>query len=348
MARPSPSKSSLGRGQRAAALAVHELAQVREQTAQARSALVLMQHDVMMARAELASSKAPLLVEVNEQLVMAVLRTQVEAENTERRLVAERVTDQLRHESQRLEAENRQLTDATRLKSEFLSMMSHELRTPLNAIIGFSDLLVLGRVATMPAKCQEFGRHIAASGRHLLQLINDVLDLSKIEAGKFEFRPMQVNLPVLVDGIVAILEPMASNSGLRMHAEVDPGLTDLVLDPMRLKQVLYNFISNAIKFTPSGGQVTVRALPEGLDCFRIEVEDTGIGVAAEDQPGLFVMFHQLDSSIGRKYEGTGLGLALTRKLVEMQGGSVGMRSTLGVGSVFYMVLKRHVGAVNAP
>lgn len=347
MARPNLSKSILSRDQRASAMAVRELMRVREQTARARSALVMLQHDVMMARAELESSEAPLLVEVNEQLVIAVLRTKMEAEDTERRLVAEKVTDELRHESQRLESENRQLTDATRLKSEFLSMMSHELRTPLNAIIGFSDLLVLGTVATTPDKCREFGGHIASSGRHLLQLVNDVLDLSKIEAGKFEFRPTQVKLPVLVDGVMNILKPLASNNGLLLHAEVDPELTDLVIDPMRLKQVLYNFISNAIKFTPPGGHVTVRATTEGLDCFRIEVEDTGIGVAAEDQPGLFAMFHQLDSSLSRKHEGTGLGLALTRKLVEMQGGSVGMLSTLGVGSVFYLVLKRNTGGANA-
>jgi PAS domain S-box-containing protein len=239
-----------------------------------------------------------------------------------------------------LEAENRQILEANRLKSQFLANMSHELRTPLNAIIGFADLLHSGAVPAESSKHGTFVGHIATSGRHLLQLINDVLDLSKVESGKFEFFPERVNLSQLVTEVRDILQTAIARKHLVFTIDIDPTLGDLVLDPARLKQVLYNYLSNAIKFTPEGGRVTVRARAEGPAHFRLEVEDTGVGIAEADLPRLFVEFQQLDGSYSKQHQGTGLGLALTRRLVQAQGGSVGVRSTRGQGSVFHLVLGR--------
>ena len=255
-----------------------------------------------------------------------------------------RLAEQDRLTAGRLEAENLRIQEASRLKSQFLANMSHELRTPLNAIIGFADLLHSGVVRPESPKYHEFLGHIGTSGRHLLQLINDVLDLSKVESGKFEFFPEPVELPLLIKEVGDILHTSVLRKRLQVSTQVDPGLTDLVIDPARLKQVLYNYLSNAIKFSPEGGRVAVRALAEGPQRFRIEVEDNGIGIAAADLPRLFVEFQQLDAGMRKQHQGTGLGLALTRRLVQAQGGSVGVRSTLGQGSVFHLVLDR----VSAP
>ena len=255
-------------------------------------------------------------------------------------VTTQKLAELARLTAQRLEAENRQIQAASRLKSQFLANMSHELRTPLNAVIGFADLLHSGAVPPESPKHHEFLGHIGTSGRHLLQLINDVLDLSKVESGKFEFFPEPVRLPSIVKEVRDILHTALLRKRIVLLTELDPTLTDLVLDPARLKQMLYNYLSNAIKFTPEGGQVIVRARAEGSRHFRIEVEDTGIGIAAADIPRLFVEFQQLDGSYTKQYAGTGLGLSLTRQLVQAQGGSVGVRSTPGVGSVFHLVLRR--------
>jgi len=252
----------------------------------------------------------------------------------------QRLAEQARITAQRLEVENRQIQEANRLKSQFLANMSHELRTPLNAIIGFADLLHSGTVKPESPKHQQFLGHISTSGRHLLQLINDVLDLSKVESGKFEFFPEPVHLPLLIKEAGDILLTAMQHKRIEFTAEVDPALEGLVLDPARFKQVLYNYLSNAIKFTPEGGRVSVRALAEGPDHFRLEVEDSGIGIAEADLPRLFSEFRQLDSGYSKRHQGTGLGLSLTSRLVQAQGGSVGVRSVLGTGSVFHLVLAR--------
>ena len=239
-----------------------------------------------------------------------------------------------------LELENHQMLEASRLKNQFISNMSHELRTPLNAIIGFSDLLVMGLVPQGSPKHKEYLGHIGGSARHLLHLINDVLDMSKVESGKFEFFPEPVDLQQLVSELGDVLHTSLQRKSIQFEVKIDEALSGLVIDPARLKQVLYNYLSNAIKFTPSGGHVTVSAHAEGPDQFRLEVEDTGIGIAPDDLPRLFVDFQQLDAGYSKLHQGTGLGLALTRRLVEAQGGSVGARSTLGVGSVFHVVLDR--------
>jgi CheY-like chemotaxis protein/anti-sigma regulatory factor (Ser/Thr protein kinase) len=226
------------------------------------------------------------------------------------------------------------------LKSEFLANMSHELRTPLNAIIGFAQLMHDGKVGAVSAQHQEYLGDILGSARHLLQLINDVLDLSKVEAGKMEFSPESVNLNKLINEVRQVLQALSASKRLTVEVEISAAVEQLVIDPAKLKQVLYNYLSNAIKFTPEGGRITVRALAEGEDRFRMEVEDTGIGIAAQEIGKLFVEFQQLESGTAKTHQGTGLGLALTKKIVEAQEGRVGVESTPGRGSVFSVVLPR--------
>jgi signal transduction histidine kinase len=231
-----------------------------------------------------------------------------------------------------------QIEEASRLKSEFLASMSHELRTPLNAIIGFAELLYDGQVDPASPTHKEFLGDILCSGRHLLRLINDILDLAKVEAGKLEFRPEPVDVPRLVGEVVAILGPTAAEKQVRIETQVDPSVSSLTLDPARLKQVAYNYLSNALKFTPAGGRIVLRIKPDGLDRFRLEVEDTGIGIASTDLGRLFVEFEQLEAGAAERHQGTGLGLALVRRLVEAQGGSVGVTSMVGKGSTFHACL----------
>ncbi|MBC7942752.1 MAG: PAS domain S-box protein, partial [Chitinophagaceae bacterium] len=254
-----------------------------------------------------------------------------------------RQAEETRLTAQRLEAENLQYQAASRMKSQFLANMSHELRTPLNAIIGFADLLHAGAVPITSPKHHTFLGHIATSGRHLLQLINDVLDLSKVEAGKLEFSPEPVNLTRLVGDVGAVLHTGLQRKHLSLQIDVEPGLDGLVLDPARLKQALFNYLSNAIKFTPEGGRIEVRAHGQGPTAFRIEVHDSGIGIAPADLSRLFVEFQQLDAGYSKLHQGTGLGLALTRRMVQAQGGSVGVISAPGAGSVFHLVLPRQHG-----
>jgi PAS domain S-box-containing protein len=239
-----------------------------------------------------------------------------------------------------LEAENRRIEEANRLKSEFLANMSHELRTPLNSIIGFAELLHDEQVGPIQPKQKEFLQEILTGGVHLLRLINDVLDLAKVEAGKMDFRPEPVDLSALIYSVVQSLAASAAGKHLTCEVLVDPSLLGVSLDPGRFTQLLNNYVSNALKFTPDGGSVLVRASAEGTQQFRLEVEDTGPGVAPEDVPRLFVPFQQLDSSAAKRHAGTGLGLALTKRLAEAQGGTVGMRPAPGGGSIFFAVLPR--------
>jgi len=257
------------------------------------------------------------------------------------------ITDRRRLEEVR-EEQNRRLQEASRLKSEFLANMSHELRTPLNGIIGFAELMHDGKVGPVSAEHKEYLGDILTSGRHLLQLINDVLDLSKVESGKMDFRPDTVELPTLIGEVRDILRTLAAQKRIQVRLEVDRRMRPVVSDAAKLKQVLYNYLSNALKFTPDEGRVTIRAMPEGDQEFRIEVDDTGIGIAAADSDKLFVEFQQLDASAAKKYPGTGLGLALIKRMVEAQGGRVGVNSTPGVGSVFFAVLPRTPRALGKP
>jgi signal transduction histidine kinase len=235
---------------------------------------------------------------------------------------------------------------ANRHKSEFLANMSHELRTPLNGIIGFTQLIHDGKVGPVAPEHKEYLGDVLTSARHLLQLINDVLDLAKVESGRVEFRPEPVDAGAVMHEVRDVVRALADRKRIRLETSLDAALGPLLLDPAKLKQVLYNYVSNAIKFTPEGGQVSVRAVADGADAVRFEVEDTGVGIRAEDLGRLFVDFEQIDLSLPQRHQGTGLGLALTKRLVEAQGGRVGARSTFGQGSVFFAVLPR--AATGAP
>ncbi|HEY5946377.1 MAG TPA: response regulator [Kofleriaceae bacterium] len=256
--------------------------------------------------------------------------------------------EEIRRRAIELELQNRRIQEANRLKSEFLANMSHELRTPLNAIIGFAELLHDGQVDPGSPQHKEFLGDILTSGRHLLQLINDVLDLAKVEAGKLDFRPETFEVGKVLGEVVAITRTTSADKKITIQTEIDPQLGPVTLDPNRFKQVAYNYVSNALKFTPDGGRVTIRASGEGSEMFRLEVEDTGVGIEAVDLGRLFVEFQQLDGGASKRHQGTGLGLALTRRLVEAQGGTVGVRSTPGKGSVFHATLPRVTHALEAP
>ncbi|HLK35450.1 MAG TPA: PAS domain S-box protein [Polyangiaceae bacterium] len=255
---------------------------------------------------------------------------------------------EVRRKSQELEEENRRMQEANRLKSEFLANMSHELRTPLNAIIGFAELMFKGKVGPVSDDHKEYLGDILNSSRHLLQLINDVLDLAKVESGKMEFRPESLDLGKVVGEVRDILRGLASTKRIRVETHIDPKVGGAMLDAAKLKQVLYNYLSNALKFTPEGGRVTVRVMAEPPACFRIEVEDTGIGIRSEDMHRLFVEFQQLDAGTAKKFAGTGLGLALTKRIVEAQSGQIAVRSEPGKGSVFSAVLPMSTPGFAAP
>jgi PAS domain S-box-containing protein len=260
-------------------------------------------------------------------------------------ITEQRLAEEARLTALRLAAENSEIQQASRLKSLFLANMSHELRTPLNAIIGFSDLLHSGAVPAGSAKNREFLGHISTSGRQLLQLINDILDLSKVEAGKVEFKAQPLSLPALMQEVREMFMADLQRKSVALVVDLDPVLNESIkTDPGRLRQALCNYVSNAIKFTRPGGHVTIRAREEGPAHFRIEVEDDGIGIAEADIPKLFSEFQQLDAGLDKQHQGTGLGLALTRRLIEAQGGRVGVRSELGRGSVFYLVMSKVHGS----
>lgn len=237
-----------------------------------------------------------------------------------------------------MEEQNRRMQESNRLKSEFLANMSHELRTPLNAIIGFTKLMYNGKIGPLLPDQKEYLGDILTSSSHLLQLINDVLDLAKIESGKMAFHIESVELARVANEVRDILRGLAAERRVRLTLEVDPALPRVQVDPRMLKQVLYNYLSNALKFTDEGGQVVLRITLEGNGYFRVDVRDTGIGIRPEQLARLFVEFQQLDEGASKRYPGTGLGLALTRRIVEAQGGRVEVQSTPGIGSTFSAIL----------
>lgn len=257
-----------------------------------------------------------------------------------------KLEEQLRSQNLKLEERSRKIEEASRMKNEFLANMSHELRSPLNGILGFTELLYDGKLGKLPARPTEFLGRIHASASHLLQLINGVLDLSKIESGHLEFKPERILISPIVQEVTGILGSLAAEKRIRVETEVDPAADEVTIDASRLRQVLYNYLSNALKFTGEGGVVTVRVKPESASEFRLEVSDTGIGVAEKDLSRLFIEFQQLDASTAKRYQGTGLGLALTKRVVEGQRGRVGVSSVQGKGSTFFAVLPRCPAVAN--
>ena len=287
-----------------------------------------------------------LLEEIAAELSFALKNIELEArreraeeeirrlnEDLERRV--EERTGELAVANQQLEARNREVEQANRMKGAFLARMSHELRTPLNAIVGFSDLLAEESAGPLAEKQKRFVGHVQAGARHLLQVINDILDLSKIDAGRIEIVHEDFFAADALAEVLSVIHPLAEMKRIRIAAGVAPGL-EIFADRTRFKQILYNLLSNAVKFTPEGGEVKVdSSWEEGAICFA--VSDTGVGIAPEEHDAIFDEFHQVSGGAGRK-EGTGLGLAITRRLVELHGGRIRVESRPGKGSRFVFSL----------
>jgi signal transduction histidine kinase len=242
---------------------------------------------------------------------------------------------------------NRQLEQSNRYKSEFLANMSHELRTPLNAILGFSEILLDVTMNLTTGERTEFLRNIHSSGQHLLGLINDILDLAKIEAGKMELHPEAMGVSEALQEVTSILDPMARQQGLQLAVVGAAEAGVIKADRSKFKQILYNLLSNAVKFTPPPGQITV-TIKDAADQLMVSVKDTGIGMKPEDLPKLFREFEQIDGSYTRRYQGTGLGLALCRRFVQMHGGRIWAESKYGKGSTFTFTIPREPRPVVEP
>jgi signal transduction histidine kinase/CheY-like chemotaxis protein len=255
-----------------------------------------------------------------------------------RQLEAEesRKVEELTRLTQELSEANRRIKEADRLKSQFLATMSHELRTPMNSIIGFSEILAERLGDQIDPKHLGFLRHIHTSGQHLLGIINDILDLSKIEAGKMEIYPEFFSAGPVIEGVCSVMRGMAKTN-TKIVVDVEPDLPQIETDLAKFKQVLFNLLSNAVKFSPEGAPIRVTAqLRDGA--LTVSVRDEGIGIDPAHHALIFEEFRQVDSSARREFGGTGLGLALVRKFVELQGGSVAVDSALGAGSTFSFTL----------
>ncbi|MBI2212219.1 MAG: response regulator, partial [Acidobacteria bacterium] len=255
-----------------------------------------------------------------------------------------RLTEELNVKSRELVEANRRIREADRLKSQFLANMSHELRTPMNAIIGFSEILAERLGGHVEPKYENFIRHILASGQHLLGIINDVLDLSKVEAGKMEVFPEQFALAAAADGVCNVMRAQAGKNEIAIVLDAPAGLPPIETDLAKFKQVLYNLISNAVKFSPSNSTVTVRirldetTSPDEAEYVHIAIIDRGIGIAPEHHEAVFQEFRQLDSGSRKEFAGTGLGLALVKRFCELLGGSIAIESEIGRGAKFTLTL----------
>ncbi|MCE7958527.1 MAG: response regulator, partial [Acidobacteria bacterium ACB2] len=263
-----------------------------------------------------------------------------------------RLTGALDQATRELQDANLRLLEADRLKSQFLANMSHELRTPLNSIIGFSEILLTRLGEQLGAKPLKFLQNINTSGQHLLGIINDILDLSKIEAGKMEVHPEPIAVGAVVEGVVHVMRGTAAKQEVEFALELPEDLPQLETDAVRFKQILYNLLSNAVKFSPPGSTVTVRGShvpaansPIGQEAIQLQVTDQGPGIHPSDHELIFQEFRQADGGTTRKHQGTGLGLALVRKFAELQGGAVTVDSTPGKGATFTVLLPRRFQGV---
>ncbi len=245
----------------------------------------------------------------------------------------EQVNLDLQEREHEVRLTNQQLETANRLKSQFLATMSHELRTPLNSIIGFSELLEDETYGVLNTKQTKYVGNIIISSKHLLQLINDILDLAKVESGTIEVHPEPLVLREAMQSVKNVVEPLAIKKDIEVSIHAGEDAQSISADPARFKQILYNLLSNAIKFTPAGGRVMIESTRNG-GFVEISVSDTGIGIGQGDHERIFSEFLQVEGSYARKYEGTGLGLALTKKLVELHGGRIWVQSVPGQGSKF--------------
>ncbi|MCL4475618.1 MAG: ATP-binding protein [Nitrospirae bacterium] len=235
-------------------------------------------------------------------------------------------------EQRRSEAES-----ANRAKSDFLANMSHELRTPLNAIIGFSEIMADGMAGPLTEQQKEYLNDVIDSGQHLLNLINDILDLSKVEAGKMELEPSEFNLRELIERSLVMFKEKAMKHNIKIKTDVEKEIESIVADERKIKQVIFNLLSNAMKFTPDGGNVGIN-ITKADNEIRITVWDTGVGISKEDMPKLFQPFQQLETVLSKKYPGTGLGLNLCKRFVELHGGKIWGESEVGKGSEFIFTI----------
>jgi len=249
---------------------------------------------------------------------------------------------ELKHTEEDLRQSRDKEQRANRAKSEFLSRTSHELRTPLNIIMGFAEFLIEGKLNPLDPKHKEYLQDIYSSGKHLLRLIDDVLDLARVEAGKMGLRLEKFSARAAIESVSTGVKAVAQKRKIHVDVAISPEIKEVTLDQQKLKQILHNLLSNAIKFTESGGVVRIRVQPQDAHHFKLVIKDTGIGIKSEDLPRLFQDFEQLDSGSSRRYEGSGLGLALTKRLVELQGGTISVESQYGVGTTFLVVLPKEI------
>jgi PAS domain S-box-containing protein len=272
--------------------------------------------------------------------VTAIIRDVSDRKRAEQQLraVQERLTAELTAKNQQLEERNREIERANQLKSEFLASMSHELRTPLHTIIGFSELLLEEAGEPLSEKQRRFMGHIQQDSQHLLDLINDLLDLSKIEAGGLQLRPESFDFGSALAEVFASIRPLTAAKSICLDVPAEQ-VIKLHADRVRVKEILYNLLSNAVKFTPEHGRVWISLVEDG-QMIEVTVSDTGIGISPEQQRAIFDKFYQVGSTTRGVREGTGLGLAITKRLIEMHGGTIGVQSEPGKGSHFKFTLPK--------
>ncbi len=262
----------------------------------------------------------------------ALLKRQVDSRTRELQEINREMEARIQKRTAELAEATEKAKKADQLKSAFLASMSHELRTPLNSIIGFTGILLQGLAGPLNDEQRKQLGMVQNSARHLLALINDVLDISKIEAGELKLSPHEFDLRQSLQKVFQMVAPMAEKKGLGMSLEVGEGVSHVVLDQRRLEQILLNLLNNAVKFTEKGS-IKVSCICDGDECM-VSVSDTGIGIKPEDIPTLFQPFHQIDTGLARKHEGTGLGLSICKKLISMMGGTIHVSSRWGEGSTF--------------
>ncbi|MBT4136342.1 MAG: GAF domain-containing protein [Candidatus Latescibacteria bacterium] len=285
-----------------------------------------------------SSEDSQLMTIITDQVAIALNNVQIFDDLQQQSAFLEdevsRATEELQSTNDELTSAYDEIQKASQMKSQFLAHMSHELRTPLNAVIGFSEILEDKTFGDLNEKQSRYVHNILTSSRHLLELINEILDLAKVESGEMQLVVTEFLVEDCLGQVTEVVRPLAANKSITLNHDIDPELGLISGDEGRIKQILYNLLSNAIKFTPEDGQVDVLAGRRDDNTLEIVVVDTGIGIKKEHQDLIFSEFRQVEETYSRRYEGTGLGLALTRRLVELHEGKIKVESEVGVGSTF--------------